>query len=383
MAQYNIFSILKNKLSGTKNTDLIIFFLVAAILVSANTLFEIRTRFTSDPNLVHDGAMQTEEAIKLLLKGKNPYTETYFGTPLEFRGIQRETNDINPALYHLVYLPFTIIFSIPFYAISTFLAGNFDERIVYLFIFISFIALILKWQDQSLRRKLIFLFLFTVNPAFFIFFNEGRNDIFVFFWIALALYFLEQKRYNLSSLALALAAAAKQTSWMLLPFYFAYLYYQETHGTLLPEKIKSILKKTYLFFLTAGLIIIPFLAWDANSFIDDTIKYTNGTAFMSYPITGFGFAEMILKMGLVASPSDYWPFWIPQLIVGLPMLYVLLEKQKRNNTIPQILFNFSLFLMTYWLFSRFFNDNYIGFLLMVWGLALFLDKPAVLNPKRT
>lgn len=367
--------IFKNSLAGTQNSTLVILFLITAFLVFTNTFLQIHKRLAVNPYIyVHDGAMQTEEAIKFLIKGKNPYAENYFGTPLENRGIMRETNNINPAIYHFAYLPFNILFSIPFFIVSTFLMGWFDERFVYLAIFLLFIALALKWPEKSLKNKLVFLILFSVNPFFFVFFNEGRNDIFVFFWIALAVYFLSLKKNNRSSLALALAAASKQTSWILLPFYFAYLYYQEPEKFLLWQKITNIFKKTYVFFITTAIIIIPFLIWNLASFIDDTIKYSNGTAYMSYPITGFGFSQLILRSHIVSSPDDYWPFWIPQLVFGLPLLYVLLKAQKKNNTLSQMIFNFSLLLMTFWIFSRFFNDNYVGFLIMTFLFAAFLGK---------
>lgn len=368
--------LLKNGQPGIKKIALAVLFLMIASLVINGVFLEIHKRFALDPYIyIHDGAMQTEEAIKFILKGKNPYTENYFGTPLENRGGFPELNNLNPALYHLVYLPFNIIFSIPFFLAGNFLLHWFDERLVYISIFLLFIALILKWPNKSLERKLAFLTFFTANPLFFIFFADGRNDIFVFFWIALTIYFLGLKKNNYSSLSLALAATSKHSSWLLLPFYFAYLYYQEKKELVFWEKIKNVAKKTYIFFVSAALIIVPFLIWDFNSFVDDTVKYPNGTAYMSYPISGFGFSQMLLQSKLINSSVDYWPFWIIQMIFSLPLLYILLKMQKNINSLSQIIFNFSLLLMTFWLFSRFFNDNYIGFLIMLFLFALFLTKP--------
>lgn len=366
---------LKNEILNPKKIILVLIFFIILSSILAATFQQINEKFIYGPyGHTHDGAVEVEESVKFLLKGKNPYTENYFNTPMENMGGLPQMDFVNPALYHLVYLPFNTFFSIPFFIISDLLIHQFDVRIVYIFIFLLFIATILKWPDKSLRRKLVFLSIFAINPLFMMFFIEGRNDIFVFAWTVLAIYFLEQKKYFYSSLALAFAATSKHSSWFILPFYFSYLYYLEANKAAIWQKIKNIYKKTYLFFAASAIIIIPFLIWDYASFADDIFKYANGTAYMSYPITGFGFSQLILQLGLVKSPNDYWPFWIPQVIFSLPLLYILLKMQKNNNTLAQMVFNYSLLLMTFWLFSRFFNDNYIGFLTMLLFFAIFLGK---------
>lgn len=365
----------------TPKKTILIFIFLAVILTIVAAAFQFiynRHAFGLNGN-THDGAIEVEEAVKFLLQGKNPYTENYFDTPMKDTPGLAEMDFANPALYHLIYLPFNIIFSIPFFLASNFLLHYFDERIVYMFTFLIFAGIILKWPNRSLERKLAFLIIFIANPLFFVFFIQGRNDIFVFTWIALAVYFLEQKNNNLSSLTLALAIASKHSGWFILPFYFAYLYYQEAGNSAFRQKINNILKKTYVFFAATAVLIIPFLVWDYSSFIDDIVKYPNGTTFMSYPVTGFGFSQLTLKLNLISSPNEYWPFWIPQAILGLPILYILLKMQKNNNTASQMIFNLSVILLTFWLFSRFFNNNYIGFLTMLFLFSIFLIK----KPEKT
>ena len=140
--------------------------------------------------------------------------------------------------------------------------------------------------------------------------------------------------------------------------------------------------KTRVFFAVTALIIVPFLIWDYNSFIDDIFRYSNGTALHSYPIGGgggsgslnLGFSQLVLKLHLVNSSLDYWPFWIPQAIICLPLLYILLKLQKKDNSLGQMIFNFSLLLAGFWAFSRFFNNNYLGFLIVLFLFAVFLNR---------
>lgn len=353
-------------------------FMLAAAAVLATSLFLIDKRNTTAEGFLftHDGVLQVEEAVKFTLKGKNPYTENYFNTPLEKWGGLIELNGANPALYHLAYLPFNILFSIPFYLASNASFNFFDERIVYLFSFFLTIFLIFKWPDKRLLSKIFFLAFIVLNPLFMIYFFEGRNDIFVLSWIILSVYFLALKKFDYSSIALALAATSKQSSWFLLPFYFAYLFFLEPANLRLLQKIKNVFMQTRLFFATAGAILIPFLSWDYRSFIDDIINYSNGTSFASYPMkseSGWGFMQLILNEKLAASPSDYWPFWIPQVLICFPLLYLLLKIQKKSNTPGQMIFGFALLLFVFWSLSRFFSNNYLGFTMILFYFAFFLS----------
>lgn len=368
---------LKKNIKIILSASIIIILATLYSMIFFNIIYAIHLRSNTQPYYyIHDGAIQIEEAVKMTLNGKNPYTENYFNTPLENWGQAAGKKWDNPALYHLAYLPFNILFSIPFFIIFNSAVGWFDERIVYIFSLIIFILTILKWPNKSLFIKALFLFFFIANPWFFRYFIEGRNDIFVISWIILSIYFLALKRINYSALFLALAAASKQPAWFLVPFYFNFLYLNEPYKHAFWEKIKKVFKKTELFFIASVVLIIPFVLWDIRSFIDDVFRYSTGSASHSYPISAesikIGFQYLVFNLKLVKSQFDYWPFWIPQLIFGLPLLYILLKLQKYNNSLGQMIFSFFMLLMTFWLFSRFFNNNYLGFLIILFEFAIFL-----------
>ena len=71
--------------------------------------------------------IQTEAAIQYLLAGQNPYVQDYVNTPMAEWGFSA----YRTALYHYPYLPWTFIFSAPFYVLGT-AAGFYDQRLVYL-----------------------------------------------------------------------------------------------------------------------------------------------------------------------------------------------------------------------------------------------------------
>lgn len=346
--------------------------LFAFIRIVEPTIVYIEQRHQTERHFyVHDNPIQLEEATRMVLEGKNPYIENYFGTPLEN---WRYIGEPNPALYHFVTLPFHFLFSAPFFLASEAFLGWFDQRFIYIFSFLLTIFLILKWPKKSIYAKLALLIILVANPWFRPFFIEGRNDIFVFGWIVLVVYLLERQKIKYSLVVLALATVSKQSAWFILPFYFAYLYFANNIPSFL-MKIKVVVKQAIPFLVVVAIVVIPFLVWGFGSFIDDTLHYPAGTSEIgNYPIKGIGIQRNVLQLRLVDSPTDYWPFWVPELIVSLPLLLILLWLQKKNNTLGQMVFNFSMLLLAFWFFSRFFNTNYFGFIIMLFAFAIFLYR---------
>ncbi|MFH1126111.1 MAG: glycosyltransferase 87 family protein [Candidatus Altiarchaeota archaeon] len=315
----------------------------------------------------HDGVIQTEYAAKFLLQGRNPYIEDYFNTPLVDWVHWDSDYGINPALYHYTYLPFLPLFTIPFYIFSTLTLGWFDLRLVFLALFaLTFVLLGRIIRDSS--RRLELLVLFFLNPWFVEFFDEGRNDIFIIAWIVLAIYSLRKDNIPLSAVFMAFAFSSKQTAWFLVPFYFAYL----LKSKLDVDSIKKVIVKIKPFFIITAVVILPFFIWDYSSFIEDTFSYTSGSSKTSYPAGGYGLAAMLVQFGFMKS-SDYFPFWIPQLVVGLPLLYILLRRQWNNNTMGAMITNYAILTFVVLFSSRLFQDNHLGYVASMLALGYYLD----------
>ena len=101
---------------------------------------------------------------------------------------------------------------------------------------------------------------------------------------------------------------------------------------------------------------------------DDVWAWSNGTSSTAYQIWGWGASNLLLASGQVASRFAYWPFWLPQLLIGLPLLLALLWRQTAK-TAPVGRCRLALFLFVFFFFSRFMNENYLGYLLAVLGLG--------------
>ncbi|MFH1535266.1 MAG: hypothetical protein ABIF80_04770 [Patescibacteria group bacterium] len=366
----------------TKSGQAVLLILLMAVLIVMPVVSHMYNRAEGNPRaFVHDGIVQTEEAIKFLLAGKNFYTEDYTNTPVAewsegkiTEALSGETI-VNPAIYHNIYLPFYVLVSAPFYGASEMLFDWYDQRIILLLALAGVIFLFFK--KEGIEEKTLFaIVLFVFNPLFIRFFIEGRNDIFTIFLIALTVYFLSKKKLFLSSIPLALACVSKHTAWLLFPFYWWFIYFQVSgQSKTMKQRVGATLKKVYPIIIIGIIFIVPFLVWDFSAFWEDIFLYPSGKLETSYPISGYGFSLLMLmaKAG-VETIHDYFPFWILQLIVSIPLLFFLYRYQKRNNTVSTMLVNYGIYLFVFWLFSRFFNDNYITYIVSILIIAYFYSE---------
>jgi len=310
---------------------------------------------------VHDILLQQEATIRFLVKGKNPYSENYFGTPLE--KWHYSDTEVNPALYHFVMMPFYLDFALPFYYVSNHTIGFFDGRIPLLFLFFSVLALgFILIKDQEKRHS--FLILLTFNPLTLRYMLEGRSDVFMYGFLFLGLFLLHIKRYSLAGVPIALAFAVKQSAWPFFPFYFFYLFFKT-------KNLYKTFKLLVPFAATFLLVVLPFFLWNQQAFLDSTINYLSGKTTYAYPISGYGFGRILNELGVIKSLKEYYPFQFWQLLVGLPVLILLIRYLKSAPDVGRLILVYGIFLFVYWYFSRYFHNSHLGYISMVFITAYF------------
>ena len=121
------------------------------------------------------------------------------------------------------------------------------------------------------------------------------------------------------------------------------------------------------------LIVGPYLAWDPAAMFDDVWRWSSGTSPTAYQIWGWGASNLLLALGWVQSRFDYWPFWLPQLLVGIPLMAGLLWRQMRDNRLARALWSYGLFLFAFFFVSRFLNENYLGYVLAFLVLGTLVE----------
>lgn len=339
----------------------ILWITILAVVGSAFSAAIVVRHQTAPVYMVHDIILQQEAAIRFVLQGKNPYKETYFGTPLE--AWHYNDTEVNPALYHFVMEPFYLLFALPFYFVANLLFGYFDARMPLFLLYISifvFASLLVKDHD----KKRLFLILLAFHPSILPYTLEGRSDIFMFAFLFAGMVFLSWKRYGLSGVAIALAAAVKQSAWPLLPFYFAYLYFS-------CRSVKKTIVYAAPLLVTFLLITLPFLFWDSGAFISSTVLYLSGNTEHSYPISGYGLGSVLLQYHVISDKFSEYPFLIWQLLICVPLFIVLMRFMKKNPTIKNMIISYAVFLFVYWYLSRYFNNSHIAYISYVLIAAYF------------
>lgn len=322
---------------------------------------------------VHDIVLQEEAAMRYLIVGKNPYKETYFGTPVEsFRYAEvDDEHAVNPALYHFVMPPWYLLFPFIFYYPSVHFLHFFDARMALIGSMILLLWGVYRWIKSD-HLKMTALTLTAVSPAVVSYFIEGRSDVFALSWVVLSLMFLSEKKLILSATMFALAVMSKQTIWLMVPFFAVYVWAKY-------KKHKQFTPAVVSFILTCVALVVPFLIWDARAFFDSVVLYLLGNTAHSYPVSGYGLGMVLYEFGSIKNLHAYYPFVLWQIALAGPVLWytiVVLARTPRQST---MLFSYGTFLFVYWWASRYFNNSHVSYLSMVFVLAVctYLDEGAV------
>jgi hypothetical protein len=133
--------------------------------------------------------------------------------------------------------------------------------------------------------------------------------------------------------------------------------------------------KTAVIIAAVMLIIIgPFALWDMNAFIEDVFLYPSGRVGVNYPIIGYTVGTLLIGLGVIPSHYADFPFTILQIVFGIPLLFILLRHQWQDNGVGEMFLSSGLFILGLGLVSRFFQDNYVGFVAILITLGLMLRQ---------
>jgi len=361
---------LKTRLKWTLLTLILVF----AVALPTGRMMLLR-QGSGPASYAHDGGViQTESVIDYFLDGRNPYQEDYTETPMAEWGF----GEYRTALFHYPYLPWTFVFSAPFALLGQ-AAGFFDQRLVYLLVWAVALALAPRLVDGS-RRKLGLVALLGLNPIMASDLIYGQNDVFILSWILLALVAWHHAQgaqmagraagpwQILAAIFFGLACAAKPTAWFFAPFFGLLLLkdpWQEMGTTWrdLLATLPAMARRAWPALLVFGLLVGPYLVWDAGALYDDVWRWSSGQGETGYQIWGWGASNFVLALGLVADRFGQFPFLALEALFGLPVLIWFLRRQQRANTLANACWHYGLFLLVFFYSSRFLNENYLGYIL--------------------
>lgn len=335
-----------------------------AVLVPAVALIAYRLK-TGVPILMHDGAYQTEEAMRALLTGHDPYGFDYTQTSMQ-RWHWYVNSTMHPYLFHYVYSPLTFLLPLPVFAAASALGLPFDVRLVTLAAagVAAWATVRLPWRWEWRYVALAVLFL---DPFFYL--TQGRNDVVFLAAVLLGCLAWERDRPVAAGWAFGLALAFKQ---------FAVFFLLPAGVALTALVVARRLSRPRLAAALAGLVlplavtVAPFLAWNATAFWTDTVGVVTGTAHPSFPIDGFGLSAVMVGLHLLPDRQAAFPFGLVQAAVLLPLLAWGLPRVFRRPRLDRVLQVTALTTAVALVCSRYFNDSHLAvviFLLVLAGLS--------------
>jgi hypothetical protein len=350
---------------------------IVVLFVVIPTVAAIVLRDTGKPyTYVHDGAIMVEEAARKLVAGMNPYVADYLDTPLFYWPMIN-----NPALYHLTYFPALFLVTVPFVVAFDHLQLSWDERYLYLPAYLAtlFVAARLGWAAFSGRSRLAAALalaaLTALDPQLFPFVVEGRNDFFVLLFLFAGIALLQVQRRTLGFLAIAIAASAKLHAGPLVPFAIAYLVWSA--GRLPPrDRALRLVREIGPGALVMAATFLPFMVNNFGAFWDDIVAYNAGGAAWSYPVSGMGFGALLLALGVISYPQQDFPFAAFQIAAALPLAAWSIQRLRRDPSIATLLTGYTVTLLAFLFFGRYFHGNHLGFILTVASPIPFL-RPAL------
>jgi len=347
---------------------------VLAVFVILPTVASIVLRETGKPyTYIHDGALMIEEAARKVIGGHNPYAADYLDTPLYYWPMVN-----NPALYHLTYFPFLFLITIPFVWAFDHLGIFWDQRYLYLPAFIATCAVVPLLVKKT-EHRIALVALVGLNPQLFPFVIEGRNDFFVLLFLFTGIALLQREHRAWGSLAIAAAAAAKLHALFLLPFVAVYLVATRKPKTL-GEGVRA-LAPTIPAVIFLAVTFVPFLVNDWGAFYDDVVRYNAGGAAWTYPISGMGFSALLLWLGVIPYRQADFPFAAIEIAVATPIALYTLRRLWQRPTIALMLGGYSLTLLAFLFFGRYFQGNYVGYILAIASAIPFLVRES--RPAKT
>ncbi len=354
---------------------------IVLVFAVVPTIASIVLRETGRPfTYVHDGAIMVEEAARKLLAGHNPYAADYLDTPLYFWPMVN-----NPALYHLTYFPFLFLITTPFVWLFDRLGVFWDQRYLYLPAYLATLAVLPALVPRAPQR-LALVALVGLNPQLFPFVVEGRNDFFVLVFLFVGIALVQRERRGLGALTIAVAGAVKLHALFLLPFLVVYYVAHPPKGRARPRDLRGFWSALVRPLLPAAgfltVTFLPFLIADFPAFYDDVVRYNAGGAAWSYPISGMGFSAILLAIGLIPNPQADFPFAAVEIAVAAPIAAYFLRRLWREPSLALMLGGYALTLLAFLFFGRYFQGNYLGYILAVASPILFLRSEREPRPAR-
>lgn len=304
-------------------------FVVFFIFLSLLTIY-------GSPKPVVDSFVILKEAPQKLLHGQNPYNSVY----------SRVYKNINPDYFN--YLPFSIIYFLPFVALLN------DPRYGLILAMIGTYILLNKFQKKNTPQKYLYSSLFLFAPRSFYMIEHAYLDTLIFFLFVLALYFQEKKKYNYFSIILSGFFLLKQNMAILLPLFIKKIFQK---------------KETVILFIAPFLSVLLFFLWNPQSFIRNiiTVNQPNGLIMQGAPFQmSITIPNILYQLFNIPIASMQLVFTICAIFALVIAICIFLDKRLTSHRKIILILFFGYFFS----YHAFFNSYYLVLLFLIFDFVL-------------
>ncbi len=344
------------------------------LLVIGLTVRQIAIRPPANvPEGMYDGAVQSEVAAQYLLRGINPYGADYRGTP--YAAVNKPIPGgptQNVVWFHYIYPPLTFLLFVPIELMRPLLGELTDYRLLTIGA-LMLITFILVSQAPTYSQRTTVTVLTLGNPLLWGYAVVGANDLLGPAAIIGATLLIQKKQWLLAGIIFGLAVAAKQTTWIITPLWLYWVWRQSKDSN---QPRNSFKRQLLGLSATVAVTFGPFLLWHPSRILTDVWSFASGAIPHTYPISGTTFLQYLHVLRLVPSAWSVIPTYLYQLSVGAPLLALTLYWIRRSAEPSRWLGGAAILSLGVLLFSRYFNNNYLGFPITLLVGALVLSWPS-------
>jgi hypothetical protein len=308
-------------------------------------------------HMVLDSVLQVEVASGMLVQGRNPYRETYYGTDLETWHGGRDRFPLR----HLVYPPVPLLLTAPVRAACIGLFGAYDSRFLLIPAWIAAFAICLKaWRGLPWRALL--LAVAFLNPLILPNLHVGRWDTLALLVWVLGLTAWARERPAAWAVALGILAGIKTV------FLAAGVF-----GALAVVRNARDARRWGAAWAGAFVLpLLPFVVWDAPALWEDLVAAPlalGGRPSILVDAGPYGGAWIARLLGGVA------PAWILQIPVTLGVAAMAGREVFERRSAAAVGAALGVTLATFFYFGSYADAAYVGYLLSMAAAGFGFDVP--------
>jgi Glycosyltransferase family 87 len=270
-----------------------------------------------DVRLAHDGGvLVSDEAVEVLLEGRDPYQASYAEVLARWRIDVEGTPAANPLIDHYHYWPGSLGLLAAVEAPLRAVGRDADPRVLYLLVYCALGLWLGRWSLRQ-RGHLGVALAVCLNPLLLPYLWQGVNDILLVAGMAVAAVALASRRVVLAGLALGATLTVKALLAPMVVLFLVWLAAETRRGRLDRGRAWRAAAATVA---PAAATAVPFLLWHPVDFLTDAVAYPLGLVADAYPVSGNGLAAQLLRAGVVTDPFGPSPLWATTLPAALVLV---------------------------------------------------------------